>query len=107
MDESGFIWLLIIGGYIIYRVIRSSQQNQAIEKAQQEIDKIGDLQTRVVEDEIEFEGRKLSVFKLQAKGFIARLGTNPPNEGIICTYIFDQTNGKKNVRRKLAYTCIF
>ena len=63
MDESGFIWLLIIGGYIIYRVIRSNQQNQAVKKAQQEIDKIGDLQTRVVEDEVEFEGRKLSVFK--------------------------------------------
>ena len=95
MDESGFIWLLIIGGYIIYRVIRSNQQNQAVKKAQQEIDKIGDLQTRVVEDEVEFEGRKLSVFKVEIKGFVARLGTTPPNQGLICTYIFDQTNGKK------------
>ena len=95
MDESGFIWLLIIGGYIIYRVIRSNQQNQAVKKAQQEIDKIGDLQTRVVEDEVEFEGRKLSVFKVEIKGFVARLGTAPPNQGLICTYIFDQTNGKK------------
>ena len=87
MDESGFIWLLILGGYIIYRVIRSNQQNQAVKKAQQEIDKIGDLQTRVVEDEVEFEGRKLTDFKVQVNCFIARLGTNPPNEGFICTYI--------------------
>ena len=95
MDESGFIWLLIIGGFIIYRVIRSNQQNQAVKKAQQKIDNIGDLKTRVVEDEVEFEGRKLSVFKVEIKGFVAILGTTPPNQGIICTYIFDQTNGKK------------
>ena len=33
MDEGAFIWLLIIGGYILYRVLRSNQQNQAVKKS--------------------------------------------------------------------------
>ena len=88
--EGAIIWILIIGGWFIFKFFVREQQQK---KVQQEITKIGNFQTRVIEDEADFSGHKLPVFKLQVKGFVAPVDSNAPRNGLICTYIFDQTDG--------------
>lgn len=93
--EDGLIWLFIIGGWFLYVFFKKYKREEDLKKVQKEIADIGNLETRVVEDVVKSEGRELKVFNVQIKGFVARLDSNPPNQGLICTYIFDQTNGQK------------
>ena len=71
---EGFLILGLIWGAIwLFRVFAREKQVEkytaAAQQYKKEIDQIGELQTRIKREDIELEGKKYDVFKMEAKGF--------------------------------------
>jgi len=90
--------LIIIGviGWIAFKFFSSSKKtkkyNELVKKQNQEISQICELTTKVRRESIDFKGKKIDVFKIDAKGFWLRPGKTG-NSGYFVTYIADQTDG--------------
>ena len=96
---EGFIWIILIGGYFLYRLLKGNQQKtqqkQALEKIQKQAEEIGELSLRVDEETVDFQGKKIDIYSVKVKGFLTPpdKSNQAPNTAILTTYVYDSTNG--------------
>ena len=94
---EGFIIIAFIwGGIWLFRHLAREKKIEnytaAVQQHKKEIDEIGELQTRIKRENIELDGKKFDIFKIEAKGFWIGPGKSGTS-GYFSTYVTDQTNG--------------
>ena len=94
--EGLIIIAVIWGGIWFFRHLSREKKikkyTAAVEQINKEVAEIGELQTRITREDIELEGKKFDVFKIEAKGFWIGPGKSG-NSGYFITYVTDQTDG--------------
>jgi len=110
---EGFIWIILIGGYFLYRLLKGNQQQaqqkQALEKVQNKVKEIGELKVDVSEDTVEFQGKNIDIYSVKVKGFLVPPGkaNSAPNTAILTTYVYDSTNGLELLKNSWPFITSF
>lgn len=95
MNENLLVWIFLIGGYIVWKIVTSNKQDKELE----EIRSIPNLTLTPKVEEIDFNGKKITCFSIYAYGWIkgdteqsftgkislSLIDKTPKSEGVILT----------------------